>query len=268
MSKGIYKITNTSNGVFYIGSSIEVEKRMQQHKSDLRHNNHHNHKLQNSFNKYGESSFTFEVIEYLRCDEKRLREIEQKYIDELKACKRGVGFNLSPTATGGTTLGERNYFYGKGHLLSGENNPFYGRKHSEETKELIREKNSGFNSPWFGRRHREESRKKISESNIGKEFSTDHRNHLSESVKFAYQEGRLKPGVFTEEARAKQKEKESIRVLMIDDDLNVIKEFHSITAAGEYIGVNPENITRVCKGKNATSGGYKWMYSTECTVKE
>jgi len=39
--------------------------------------------------------------------------------------------------------GENNPMYGK----TGENNPFYGKNHSEETKQLMREKKSGENNP-------------------------------------------------------------------------------------------------------------------------
>ena len=49
-------------------------------------------------------------------------------------------------------------------------------------------------------------------------------------------------------------------VVMLDKDLNFIKKFDTVKDGGDYIGVRGENISRVCKGKNKTSGGYKWMY--------
>ena len=54
---GIYKITNIIKGNFYIGSSINVEKRMYEHKRMLRKNKHTNIHLQRSWNKYGEKDF-------------------------------------------------------------------------------------------------------------------------------------------------------------------------------------------------------------------
>lgn len=48
--------------------------------------------------------------------------------------------------------GERNPFYGKGHLLSGENNPFYGRHHTEETKRQHSLDVSGENNYWYGKK--------------------------------------------------------------------------------------------------------------------
>ena len=43
--------------------------------------------------------------------------------------------------------GEKNYWYGKGYLLSGENNSFYGRRHTEETKRKIGNANRGRKHP-------------------------------------------------------------------------------------------------------------------------
>ena len=56
---GIYKIVNTVNGKKYVGSAVDIKRRWQAHKLRLRKNNHHSPKLQNAWNKHGESSFTF-----------------------------------------------------------------------------------------------------------------------------------------------------------------------------------------------------------------
>lgn len=60
---GIYKITCLSNGKFYIGSSKNIYYRNKRHLSELRKNKHKNPKLSNAFNKYGEDSFTTEIVE-------------------------------------------------------------------------------------------------------------------------------------------------------------------------------------------------------------
>ena len=75
---GIYCIHNTVNGKKYIGSSINIQQRLLKHRSQLRGNYHENPFLQNSYNKYGESSFiTYPVI---YCEEKNLLCNEQHYI--------------------------------------------------------------------------------------------------------------------------------------------------------------------------------------------
>lgn len=81
--KVIYKIQNSVNGKFYVGSTINLSARRQEHFRDLTLNKHHSKALQRAFNKYGKDSFTFEIIEFVE-DETKLIEIEQFYIDELK----------------------------------------------------------------------------------------------------------------------------------------------------------------------------------------
>ena len=79
---GVYKIQNTTNGKFYIGSSsINIYSRFKKHLNFLRKGNHANSKLQNSFNKYGEASFKLIVIELV---EKGILNREQHYMDSLK----------------------------------------------------------------------------------------------------------------------------------------------------------------------------------------
>lgn len=78
---GIYKIQNTKNDKFYIGSSSNVSKRWAGHRYQLRTETHTNPHLQNSWNKYGESCFIFKIL--LLCQEFDLLYYEQHYIDLL-----------------------------------------------------------------------------------------------------------------------------------------------------------------------------------------
>jgi group I intron endonuclease len=59
---GVYEIFNTVNGKRYIGSSSGIAARWKLHRTCLRGNRHHSPKLQNAWNKYGESAFKFRVI--------------------------------------------------------------------------------------------------------------------------------------------------------------------------------------------------------------
>ena len=64
MISGVYKITNTINGKFYIGSSYDIEGRWDCHKKCLKGNYHNNPKLQHAWNKYGQNAFIFEILEF------------------------------------------------------------------------------------------------------------------------------------------------------------------------------------------------------------
>lgn len=94
---GIYKITNSANGKFYIGSAVCLTRRFNEHKRQLKKGIHPNRFLQNAWNKYGANAFDFSVLE-LVADVNNLLEREQIWIDETKCFEKSIGYNLSPTA--------------------------------------------------------------------------------------------------------------------------------------------------------------------------
>lgn len=82
---GVYKITNTVNNKFYIGSASYlngIATRLNNHKHDLIHNKHHSKYLQNSFNKHGKKNFYVEILEV--CLPEECLNKEQYWIDLLK----------------------------------------------------------------------------------------------------------------------------------------------------------------------------------------
>lgn len=93
MGCGIYKITNVNNDKVYIGSSVDVSKRKYKHFWMLRKGIHDNNHLQNSFNKEGEKSFLFEVLEY--CGSEFLVERENHYISKYKSVENDNGYNMA-----------------------------------------------------------------------------------------------------------------------------------------------------------------------------
>jgi len=62
MTAGIYSIINSANKRVYVGSSRNIEKRLETHFDDLRRHAHHSWKLQADWGQYGEKSFTIKTL--------------------------------------------------------------------------------------------------------------------------------------------------------------------------------------------------------------
>lgn len=133
VEQGIYKIINLVNNKFYIGSSKNLMKRWTDHLYRLRNNKHMNKHLQNAYNKYGESSFAFVIIESNNTwNEQELREKEQKYLDYyFKTCPE-LFYNMAPKAVGGNST---NFSEEALRSISEKN-----RKLSNEELEEVKEK--------------------------------------------------------------------------------------------------------------------------------
>lgn len=144
---GIYCITNVVNNKKYIGYSIDITRRWETHKRDLRNNKHENSHLQHSYNKYGADAFEYSIIE--ECEQENLK-IREKYWIAFYDLKNS-GYNMSEGGDGllnppeeiGRKIseklkGENNGMYGVS--LTGALNGMYGRKHTDKSKELMSQK--------------------------------------------------------------------------------------------------------------------------------
>lgn len=174
---GVYAIVCSINSKIYVGSTCRsFYLRWRDHKTSLNKNSHCNTYLQNAWNKYGEESFSFEVLEIV---ENKIKEIilerEQDWINSLEPYKSEKGYNVCPTA--GSRQGSRS---------------------TEETIEKLKGKipwNKGKKGEYSLGPPSEETKKKISEAQIGKEISLETRQKMSEAA-----QGRI----CTEETRAKR----------------------------------------------------------------
>ena len=79
---GIYKITNTITGDFYIGSSKNVKSRWTDHKKPSTWKQCPNNPMYIDMQKYGVDKFVFEILE--EAEEGKLKVAEQKFIELLK----------------------------------------------------------------------------------------------------------------------------------------------------------------------------------------
>jgi group I intron endonuclease len=144
---GIYKIINP-NGKIYIGASKDILKRWLVHykyccniKSQI--------KLYRSFVKYGINNHIFEIIEEV--DENVLFEIEKYWIKYYNSFKKGL--NLTE---------------------GGENPPLQNKPKSEKHKEKIRKAK-------LGQKHSDETRQKIREKRLIQIFSQESINRAAKT---------------------------------------------------------------------------------------
>ena len=152
MKSGVYLIKNIANNKVYVGSSINVDKRWKDHKWYLKEGKHHSCHLQSAWDKYGEQSFTFEIIQEVLIPE-HLLAYEQVYLDYYKSYEGDKGYNICKVA--GSPL---------------------GMKHTEEARKKISEIHKG-------KIVSKETRKKLSEINKGKKLNEEHKKKLIEANK-------------------------------------------------------------------------------------
>lgn len=95
---GIYQVTNIINNKIYIGQSIDIERRWNQHKygkgSII---------LRNAISKYGMDNFKFEILEEIEFTNKNdvieeLTELEDKWLTTKKPYLKEIGYNQNKTA--------------------------------------------------------------------------------------------------------------------------------------------------------------------------
>ncbi len=119
--QAIYQIRNIANNKIYIGSTNNVRKRWNNHRSKLNNGKHENQYLQLAWQKYGENSFEFTIIEEVN-DNKRI-EREIYYLNKKKSYERNIGYNFDKNPTD----------------KSGINNSFYGKTHNEHTRHKLKQ---------------------------------------------------------------------------------------------------------------------------------
>ena len=78
---GIYKITNTITGDFYVGSSNDVKRRWAEHKKPSVWKKHPNNQMYLDMQRYGVDKFEFEILEETEIE--KLKEKEQQFIETL-----------------------------------------------------------------------------------------------------------------------------------------------------------------------------------------
>ncbi|MDX8367163.1 GIY-YIG nuclease family protein [Cytobacillus sp. IB215665] len=89
---GVYQIKNVVDKKVYVGSTVDLYRRLKAHYNELKGNKHKNGYLQNSWNKYGEINFIVEILEIVEKEDSIISR-EQYWIDKTKCCDRDIGYN-------------------------------------------------------------------------------------------------------------------------------------------------------------------------------
>ena len=92
---GVYKITNTVTGDFYVGSSKDVKQRWAAHKKPSVWKRCPSNPMYLDMQKYGVDKFEFEILEEVETES--LKETEQQFIETLKPTynnRRANGFDI------------------------------------------------------------------------------------------------------------------------------------------------------------------------------
>jgi group I intron endonuclease len=96
-SPGVYQIRCKRTGKIYVGSAVNFRERWRVQYRDLCDGVHHNPHLQSAWDRYGETSFEFAVLECVTLPE--LLAAEQRWIERTGCSDRRIGFNIKQQAT-------------------------------------------------------------------------------------------------------------------------------------------------------------------------
>lgn len=244
----VYLLRNLITDKIYVGKAHNTYRRMISHKHSEKLIKHTESYIINAIKKYGWLNFTVEILELFdnNVNNDLLLEQETKWITDLDATNPKIGYNL---------------------LKRGRD--WTGYKHSEESKQKMREahKNchSGKNNPMFGKHHSEATKRKMSENRKGKYIGINNGNYGN---KYSL-EVRKKMSDF---AKTKDFTYLKRKVEQIDIETGkVIRVFDSISEAALFVtGTKRKNggIANVCTGyidkdgyARRTAYGFKWRYS-------
>lgn len=258
----IYKITNVSNGKVYIGQTKNKNERKHQHFCELRNNKHANRHLQNSFNKYGEESFVYEIIDH--CNVEEIDAKEKYWINHFSSTNDKKGYNIEEGGCQTKNLSQftRNKISKKAKARFQD--PEQRRLASERAKKRFqdpkeRERLSIINK---GRIRGEDFREKMSQIHTGRKRPQSTKDAISKALS-----KRAKtPEHCKNISKAKMgqgaggKNTRSKKVVCLDNN----EIFDSLRDAWEHFGVSKSTMRSACqrKGRVGASDGkyYHVMY--------
>lgn len=88
---GVYAIRCLVSGAVYVGSSVDIDRRWNNHEHLLKGGRHYNRRLQDEWNNHGRAAFSFGVV--VLAGRHELVELEREHTARARAC--GVVLNVS-----------------------------------------------------------------------------------------------------------------------------------------------------------------------------
>ncbi len=263
MESGIYIIKNVINNKVYVGSTKNFTKRWHQHLTKLRAKSHSSIKLQRSFDKHGENSFVFEIIEYVSYTKTVLMERENYYISFYNSKK--FGYNIADASFGDVLTNHPN----KKDIIKRRMKSLADTKSRMSKEELSKTWGKfGKKNGMFGKTHTEETRAKISEANIGHSRSkgricsaeTKQKMSIVASQRTGDKNpfyGKTHTDEFKEASRQKMlgKKPANTKIIIIDGI-----EYYGSTEASIATGILPSTITYRIRSHNVLYKDYLYNH--------
>ncbi len=172
---GIYMFTNLINNKQYIGQSIDIQDRIRDYKTET-----HPRPINQAIIKYGWPNFKVEILHTF--DEKitkwDLLALETAFIDEYKTLTKYGGYNIRLFGDSNWGIKMPEHMIQRLREQRGEKHPCFGRKHTEETKQKMRDNNA---RAMLGKHPSLETRQKMCEARKYHVFTPETRLKMSKS---------------------------------------------------------------------------------------
>lgn len=175
----VYKYTNIINQKVYIGQTSQtLEQRAQKGENYKSCPNFYK-----AIQKYGWENFQSEVLED-NLTRQQAHDQEKYYISYYDSTNIDKGYNIC-LAWNELNQTSINIISDKAKLRYTDKtqNPMYGKKHSNKSKQIMRDKKLSSNNPMFKKKMSQESKDKIALSHLGNHYADNYWNALSSEDK-------------------------------------------------------------------------------------
>lgn len=227
MTIGIYKIENKINGKIYIGQSINIKARLRSHICSAYNQNKKNDYdlvIHKAIRKYGADNFSYEIIE--ECPKEKLNEREEYWIVYYDSYYNGYN----------STKGGDNYDHlGKPvELYDYDGNYVMTIKSATDVAKYLGISRAVVYQVLYGQRK--------SCKNYQLKYKDDDKKIIT---------------------KYKNRQGGKIPVVQLDKYGNLIQEFESTYAAARELDLDASAITKCCRKKLKSCGGFHWKYKEE-----